>query len=556
MISNDRGPAVAGGKTRRSPWQSGPRRSRVSGIPPVLGWLVCVGLSLWAWHPARAQPEDATAGDSRPNVIVLFLDDQAFSAIGGSGNPDVRTPQMDRLAAEGVFFERHYNSTAICMASRASLMTGCYEYKTGCNFMHGPLKPERFALSYPVLLRQAGYRTGFGGKFGFAVADDESTADNQWERLPVDAFDAWAGGLGQTQYKTAENRYLKRFAEKYPHSTRAYGAFGQEFIRQSAGQSQPFCLTLFFKAPHYPQTPDPFFDDIYRGVTFALPGNHGPENGAHLAPQSRLGRQYLDLYRRFGFDRDGYQEAIRKYYQLIYGVDYALGMLREELAAQGLEKNTVIVLTSDNGYFCGSHGFGGKVLLYEEGVRAPLIVMDPRHPETAGQRCDALTATVDVAPTVLQLAGLDPPAIMDGVSLLPWIQGRRPDWRQVLPLFQMWGNPEILSMAVVTRHHKYLYWCYGETMEPSHELFDLQQDRLELVNRFDHPDYAAAQQQLQADFRVALKHLQQNAVAEGHYREFGVLLDPAVSWEQKRKILPPPWRQRPGKEKLPSPVPE
>src|SRR6056300_1762578 len=141
----------------------------------------------------------AHAGE-RPNIIFFFADDQAYDTIGCYGNPDVKTPNMDRIGRSGLIFDRHYNTTAICMASRANVMAGLVEYRTGCNFMHGPMAKSIWKQSYPMQLSSAGYRTAFGGKFGFATVEDprKGGGDNKYENLPVDDFDFWVGGLGQT----------------------------------------------------------------------------------------------------------------------------------------------------------------------------------------------------------------------------------------------------------------------------------------------------------------------------------------------------------------------
>ncbi|MEM9645500.1 MAG: sulfatase [Planctomycetota bacterium] len=487
---------------------------------------------------ALFSPVRAVESAERPNFVFLFLDDQAYFGYGASGNDQIKTPQMDRLASEGVMFTNHYNSTAICMASRASVMTGMYEYKTGCNFMHGPMRPETFELSYPVLLRDAGYRTGFGGKFGFAVTDKASESVNSYDVLPIDRFDAWAGGTGQTSYETAKNEYLKQYADRYPHSSRAYGAFAQDFIKDSAAGDKPFCLTLFFKAPHYPQIPDPFFDHVYENATFSKPENHGPESAEHLAPQSRMGRQFRDLYKRFGFDDEGYSTAIRKYYQQIYGVDYALGMLRDELDRQGIADDTIIILTSDNGYFCGAHGFGGKVLPYEEGSRVPLLILDPTSSEmTPGSRCDRLTATIDIAPTILDYAGEPAPKNMDGSSLRKLVSDPQSNFRSWIPLFQAWGTSATYAMAVVSPTHKYIHWPYAEGIPAAHELFDLRNDPLEMTNVIDDPAHQSQLQSLKSAYGEALQSWKDEAVPYHRYQEFGKIFDPEVGWESKRDLF-------------------
>ena len=136
---------------------------------------------------------------AKPNIVYLMSDDQSTYSMGCYGNPDVKTPNLDRLAADGMAFDNHYDTTAICMASRATVMTGMYEYKHGCNFQHGDMMSATWKKSYPVLLRKAGYMTAFAGKFGFDLRDKPGG-----KRLPLPAedFDRWGGGPGQTSYVT------------------------------------------------------------------------------------------------------------------------------------------------------------------------------------------------------------------------------------------------------------------------------------------------------------------------------------------------------------------
>ena len=165
---------------------------------PLVRWAIL--LSAGCFHLVSPRLSVLEAREQRPNIIFLFADDQAYDTLGCYGNPDVQTPHIDRLGEQGLIFDRHYNTTAICMASRANVMTGLLEYRTGCNFMHGPMIDSIWQQSYPVALRRAGYYTGFGGKFGFAVVKDAETpgSENRYEDLPMDDFDVWFGGVGQT----------------------------------------------------------------------------------------------------------------------------------------------------------------------------------------------------------------------------------------------------------------------------------------------------------------------------------------------------------------------
>ena len=259
-----------------------------------------------------------SVADDRPNIIFLMTDDQNVRSLGCYGAPGVETPNIDALAADGVAFDRHYDTTAICMACRATVMTGLLEYRHGVNFGtgtvgDGQMRKEDWEQSYPMLLHKAGYRTAFAGKFGFTIEDTSKSG-----RYPEDDFDMWGGGPGQTSFITARNKSMVQYAKNYPHSTRSYGAFGSDFIKESAKKDQPFCLSISFKAPHRPVQPDPLFDDIYAGALFPKPENFGREHGMHFPEQSRRGRQY-QRFEEWHYN-DAYDEVMAKYYQLIYAV--------------------------------------------------------------------------------------------------------------------------------------------------------------------------------------------------------------------------------------------
>lgn len=463
----------------------------------------------------------------RPNIIFLLADDQNTLSVGCYGNSEVQTPQMDRLANDGIVFDRHYNTTAICMASRASVFTGMYEYKTGTNFRHGDMQPEVWAKSYPKLLRKAGYFTAFAGKFGIVV---------KGKGLCESDFDLWGGGPGQTQYATAKNKSMAKYADKYPHSTLSYGAFGQDAIREAVKQNKPLCLSISFKAPHKPATPDPRFKDVYAGKTFTKPANFGREAGSHLSEQSKQGRQYPRFY-EWKYDSD-YDGEMAKYFQQVYAIDVALGMIRDELNAQGIADNTVIIYTSDNGYICGAHGYGSKVLPMEESSRVPLIIYDPRSP-VAGQqkRCSALTGNIDFAPTILELAGLPIPKNMDGVSLLPLLTDPADNFREQLAFINTFDNLPVHSLSVLTKDWKYTYWWYGdEKMQPAEELFHLSEDPLEMTNLASNEASSSKLQDMRRRYDAELQSWKEQAVPYNDYRKYGVLFDRSVSWSKKQIV--------------------
>jgi len=465
-------------------------------------------------------------GESKPNIIFLFTDDQSSYSLGCYGNKDVKTPHIDSLSSAGMTFDHHYDTTAICMASRVNVMTGLYEYRHGCNFDHGPLTEKLWKTSYPIRLRQAGYLTAFAGKFGFEVRKGTGKGPKY---LPAEDFDKWGGGPGQTNYATAKNPSMKAYAKKYPHSSRSYGAFGRDFVKESAKTGKPFCLSISFKAPHKPDQPDPLFDKVYAGKKFTKPVNYGREYGKHFSLQSKQGRQY-ERFISWGY-RDKYDEVMATYHQMVHGVDAAVGMIREAVKQAGVEKNTVFIFTSDNGFFCGSHGYGSKVLPYEESTNVPLIIYDPRHSSSGKNlRSDALTANIDMAPTILDLAGMKVPDGIDGVSLLPLLDNPKAAVRETAALINVWGPKAAHSYGVVTKDYKYLYWPYesGE-FEATEELYHLAKDPHELTN--------LAQQKgkdlkkMRARYDDAVKAWRHDGVDYNGYQPYGDIFDRKIPWK-------------------------
>jgi arylsulfatase A-like enzyme len=492
-----------------------------------------VVLSVCLFTLSRA--EMAMSADQRPNIIFLMADDQCSYSMGCYGTPKVKTPNLDQLASEGIVFDNHYDTTAICMASRANVMTGLYEYRTGCNFEHGPMMQNIWQKSYPILLREAGYTTAFAGKFGFEVKESPTAAGKG--KLPEGDFDRWGGGPGQTSYSTAKNRSMRQYAKKYPHSTLSYGAFGSDFVRHASKGKKPFCLSISFKAPHHPVTPDPKFDDVYAGETFTKPANYGRQYGEHFSMQSRQGRQY-ERFVSWKY-ADQYDDVMAKYYQQIYAIDVAVGMIRQALAESAAVENTVIIYTSDNGFMCGSHGYGSKVLPYEESSRVPLIMFDPRH-ENSGKklRSDALTGNVDFSPTILELADVDIPQGLDGRSLVSLYDDPNAAIHESLPLINVWGPKQVHSLGVITKDWKYIFWSYAEgEFETAEELYDMKGDPLELKNRAADASHTASLEEMQNVYDQHIAAWKILAVPYNNYRKYAIIFDRKIPWLQKRPLL-------------------
>jgi arylsulfatase A-like enzyme len=481
--------------------------------------------------------------DERPNIIFLLTDDQRWDAAGFMGNTEIKTPHLDKLAADGMVFENHFNTTSICMPSRASIMTGKYEFITGVSFGRGNMKPEDWARTYPMLLREAGYYTGFAGKLGFDVDFADKKKGDKYSVLPVNDFDKWGGWPKQGSYTTQRNQYLKKYADEYPHVTRALGAFAQDFIRDSVKQEKPFCLSISFKAPHSPKTADPIWDDLYEGVTFSKAANFGLEHTAHLAPQSSLGRQRLELWDEYSTP-DNYQKNLSTYYRQIYGVDYAVGMIREELERLGLADDTIIIYTSDNGYFLGSHGFGGKVLPYEDGTHVPMVIFDPRNTTSHGKRAAGITSGIDIAPTILTYAGINVPENMNGENLQPIMNNPKTRVRDQLLQIQVWNqqrNDIIGSLGVVTEKYRYTYWYYAnDEMQPTEELFDRINDRHETRNLAVNPEHRETLEAMRKLYDTNLETWKALRTDQYGYDTYDRIADRTIPWQDKTFRKPKP----------------
>ncbi|MDO6792068.1 sulfatase-like hydrolase/transferase [Tamlana sp. 1_MG-2023] len=484
--------------------------------------FLIVTLSLFGLQSCDSQIKE----EKKPNIIFFFTDDQSYDTQRDFGNKVTKTPNLDVLADNGVVFSRHYNTTAICMASRANVMTGQFEYKTGCNFDHGSLGTKQWSTSYPVLLREAGYRVGFAGKFGFSISDTNEGWGEEGEVAKHD-FDFWGGGSHQTSYKTIENKYMAKYAAEYPHSTRAYGAASIDFINESVEKDEPFCMSVYFKAPHRPVEPDPMFDDVYKDVVFDKLPNYGREAGEHLAKQSRMGRQYPRFVEWGYSEEDTYQEALRKYNQLIYGVDYSIGMVLEQLKKLNIDDNTIIIFSSDNGYFNGSHGLGSKVLPYEEGARTPLIIVDPRQNDK-GQRTSALTGNVDITATILDYAGVAIPSIYDGKSIRPLVENPKGNIRPSLPIIQVWGPKATHCLTVMDDKYKYIYWYYkdeSKNIYPTEELFDIVNDPYEMKNIASESKYRSELIKMRKLYDKQLEHWKKEGVKYNGYKKYVSLFE-------------------------------
>ena len=388
-----------------------------------------------------------TKEPSPPNIIFLLTDDQRWNAMGCMGNPDIQTPEMDKLAGNGVKFTHAYVTTPICAISRASILSGQYARKHKINDFKTHFTASAYQNTYPMQLKKAGYQIGFIGKYGVGQEND----------FPKEQYDYWACFPGQGQY------WHKDSLGNDLHLTQIMGNQTLEFLKNSP-DNQPFCLSVSFKAPHVQDSnPNQFlFDsnyiDLYQDKTFPVPET-GDSSYWNSFPEFFKNNNEARIRWHLRFDTpEKYQKSLRGYYRLIYGVDVQIGKIRKFLKETGKDKNTIIMLMGDNGFYLAEHGMAGKWYIHEESVRVPFIIYDPRvQKEQKGLANDRMVLNIDVAPTILDYAGINIPETMQGKSVRNILYQKNTAWRNDF-LFEHPFKYKTLprSEGLVTEEWKYV----------------------------------------------------------------------------------------------------
>lgn len=446
---------------------------------------------------AAANAENDSKVRSPLNIVVLVADDQRFDSLGIAGNPNIHTPNLDELAASGIRFRRAYVTTSICMTSRASILTGQYMSRHKIDRFGKPLTAEQFQNSYPGVLRANGYHSGFVGKYGVGG-------------LRADDFDFGVDYSGR--------HWMKIDGEEI-HVTERNARDALRFLEQRP-RDRPFQLSVSFFAPHAEDSaaqqylPQAWSAEFYRDVQIPVSRRMGPEFREALPEFLRTEKNEVIVRFQWRFDTsEKYQQSMINYFRLITEVDEAVGRIMEKLREQQVLDQTLIVYLGDNGYFHADRGLADKWYPYEESIRVPLIVWDPRLPrDQRGLTIDQTALNIDIAPTVLQGAGLAIPPAMQGQDLSQLYLGRdlteqRNNWRKEF----FYEHPTISnrdripsSEAVVTPEFKYVFWPEWDY----EQLFDLTDDPDELINRLTDPAYQQtrdALRQKMASWRQAVR---------------------------------------------------
>lgn len=466
-------------------------------------------------------PIGASAQTARPNIIFLLSDDQRWSTLGAMGDTLIRTPEIDALAKQGATFDNAFATTAICFASRASIFSGQHYSRHGLNGFGSVFTAAALAQTYPMVLRSAGYQTGFIGKWGLG------------NPLPTASFDNWYGFAGQGDYE------IKKDGVVVQHLTAKMGDQAMQFL-DSTSRSKPFCLSLSFKAPHIQDgdprqfIPDPADMGLYTAAKFPAPPNAEP--AFFEALPAFLKDTNAEMRKRWNLEYRTpamYQESMKNYYRLITGADRVVGRIRKKLAELGIDGNTVIVYTSDHGMFIGDRGFAGKWLPYEASIRVPLIMYDPRAPgKERGIRIAETALNVDIPSTLLGLAGVAAPAGMQGKDLLPLIKGTAREWRTEFFYDHTWVSAVVpSSQALVGMRYKYIVYPFAQP--PYEELYDLRADPNEAKNLIGLAAYKKVQDSLKTRFEILKVSVAKDAAVKE-------LQAPVANTRAHRRVRPNP----------------
>ena len=459
--------------------------------------LVRFGLVAFVvWAGDRAAQAAPPAQD-RPNILYIMSDDHAAHALSCYGSRINQTPNLDRIAKDGMRFTNCFVTNSLCGPSRAVLLTGKYSHING--FMDNAPKTvfDGSQQTFPKLLQAAGYQTAIIGKWHL---NSDPTGFDYWNILP-----------GQGVYN---NPVLIEMGVKQKHTGYVEDIITDmtlDYLKNKRDPSKPFCLLFHHKAPHRPWVPDEKHAQMDEDKELPVPATFDDDySHRSSAAQSQLMQIDRDLNKTDlkqdpppGLTGEAlktwkYERFIHDYERVIASMDDNIGRVLDYLDQSGLAANTIVVYTSDNGFFLGDHGWFDKRFMYEEALRVPLLVRWPGHikPGTVNEQ---IVQNTDFAETILDYAGLPVPPDMQGRSLRPLLEGNLPeDWRKSF-YYHYYEFPEPHHVephvGVRTDRYKLIHFYRIDQWE----LFDLQKDPHELNSVYDDPAYAHARAEMTAE---------------------------------------------------------
>ncbi|QEG41666.1 sulfatase family protein [Roseimaritima ulvae] len=447
----------------------------------------------------------------RPNVVLVLCDDIRWDALSCAGHPHLKTPHIDRLASEGLYFENMFCTTSLCSPSRASILSGLYAHAHGItnNFTDYPAE----LASFPRTLQSDGYRTAYIGKWHMGEQNDE----------PRPGFDTFITHKGQGKYFDTEFNIDGQGARVVPgYYTTVVTDMAIDWLGKQDVEQKPFMLMLGQKAPHSFYFPEPKYEHSFDDVEINY-----PHSSFQLEDKPQWIRQRLKTWHgiygplfdwRKEFPDDSaegvmdFARMVRAYWGTILSVDDSVGRLVAKLEQMGQLDNTVFVFMGDNGLLEGEHGMVDKRTAHEASIRVPMIIRYPRLTPEGGKRVPQQVLTVDVAPTILDLCGVSPLKNIHGRSVRRMVTGESKDWRTGWLYYynyekQFPYTPNVRALR--TDRWKLIRYPHGDGSPDRHmaELYDLQADPGERHNLIKHPEHQQTVKQLAAQLVQVMNDL-------------------------------------------------
>ena len=480
-----------------------------------------LALISFAWIPICHAHAQSKAASQRPNIIFIFTDDHAAHAISAYGSKVNKTPNIDRLATEGMRFDRCLVTNSICGPSRACILTGKYSHKNG--FFRNGNRFDGSQMTFPKILQKGGYQTAMIGKWHLS---SDPTGFDYWEVLK-----------GQGPYYNPPMKTADGTNKHVGYTTEIITDLALRWLKTDRDQDKPFMLMYQHKAPHRNWQPGPKYLSMYDGVTIPEPptlfddwsgrasparnqamtvAGHLSEKDLKLTTPTNLTKEQLEAWnaaygpKNAAFERAHlqgkdlirwkYQRYVKDYLRCVASVDDNIGRVLKYLDDTGLAENTVVIYSSDQGWYLGDHGWYDKRWMYEESLLMPFIVRWPGVVKPGTVNAD-MVSNVDFAETFLDIAGMadQTPSDMQGRSFASLMRGNTPsDWRESF-YYHYYEFPGAHSVAkhygVRTSTHKLIhYYRVGEW-----ELFDLMKDPDEMDSRYGDPAYANITSKLKAE---------------------------------------------------------
>ncbi len=485
--------------------------------------FLALALALGMWTlPACRREKPAVQMGRPPNILFIMSDDHAAHAISAYGSRLNRTPNIDRLAREGMLFANCFCTNGICAPSRAVILTGRYSHLNGLR--DNNVAFDGAQTTFPKLLQQAGYQTALIGKWHLK---SDPTGFDYWNILP-----------GQGEYYNPDLIEMGQKVRREGYVTDILTDLAVDFLERSRDQTRPFLLMLHHKAPHRSWEPASRHLNLYDGVDIPEPQTlfddySGRSRAAleqemsvkdHLgeatdlkmgSPPERMNEEQKQLWERaYGPKREAflrerpegrelvlwkYRRYMEDYLGCIAAVDESVGRILDALESSGAAGNTLVVYTSDQGFFLGDHGWYDKRFMYEESLRMPLLVRLPGS-ITAASVNDELVLNLDFGPTFLDLAGIPVPPEMQGRSFAGWLLGQKtPDWRKAI-YYHYYEFPAVHMVkrhyGIRTRQFKLIHFYHDID---AWEMYDLGKDPDELHNVYENPAYLETRRELAAE---------------------------------------------------------